>query len=160
MKYIFLDIDGVVQIDGPVPNEHIKDDMIVVEETYGYILAFRKKAVQLIVDLVKETGAELVLSSSWRLLERDFNIVKSVFAKFGVEIQRKTEAYLILGDHYFNNSIRATEILEFCGINKNNFVVIDDMDMTDWFGERMIFCKDGRGFTKELKDKAKNILTR
>lgn len=159
MKYIFLDIDGVVQLDGPIPTEHIKDDMIVAEETYRHVVVFRKDAVQLVVDLVKETGAELVLSSSWRLLERDLNIVKSVFTKFGVEIQRRTELYRTLADES-DESIRATEILVFYGIRKNNFVVIDDMDMTGWFGEQMILCKDGRGFTKELKDKAKNILVK
>lgn len=72
MKVIFLDVDGVLNSAGLLYHygfDYLDEDM-----------------VSLFCRVVKETGAEVVLSSSWRLNGRSRSIVSEALAVHDVEI--------------------------------------------------------------------------
>lgn len=72
MKVVFLDIDGVLtsrQFEQSI--EHHRSPL------YRSWL-FGQEAILNLYDIVWETGAYLVLSSSWRYQEEDAHAVKSI----------------------------------------------------------------------------------
>lgn len=86
-KILFLDIDGVVNNSGT--RERFK----------GYI-GINPKLAELVKDIVKQTGCEVVLSSTWRL-DKDFR--KEVRAKV-VEFVDVTPSLAL---HFRGNEINA-----------------------------------------------------
>lgn len=76
MKVIFLDIDGVLNNIGLLYHygfDYIDHDM-----------------TRLFVNIVRRTGAKVVLSSSWRLDQRSSEIVEKILAQYGLELLDKT----------------------------------------------------------------------
>lgn len=72
MKVIFLDVDGVLN----------------TIETFGLFGPdfIDDASVALVARIVKETGAKIVLSSSWRIYEKDKKMVKKALARHDLEI--------------------------------------------------------------------------
>ena len=66
MKVIFLDIDGVLNHEEHYKWLHNTDEPTPLQRTYPYT-EFNPKSCQLLKEIVEETGAEIVVSSSWRL---------------------------------------------------------------------------------------------
>ena len=119
MKVIFLDIDGVLN-SRAYDRKRNWDEQTNIDET-------RLPLVKRIVD---ETGAKIILSSTWRehwnddpkLCGDDGNYINKTFAKFGLEIYGKTPDLGITAER--PDEIRAwlngaTETVE-------SFVIIDD----------------------------------
>ena len=104
MKVIFLDVDGVLNDFSSSAN--IWDD--TPTDTH-------LKCLKLIVD---ETGAEIVLSSSWRLFMKNRKVVEKRLADFGMKFISCT---LELRD-------RAEEIEEWLSRHPevDKFVILDD----------------------------------
>ena len=82
MKYIFLDIDGVLNCGTGV---------------YSFL---HKDKVKMLSEIVKTTGAKIVLVSSWKdewfKEEKSLNgahakVIDKIFAEFGIEVFDKTE---------------------------------------------------------------------
>ena len=106
MKVIFLDIDGVLNIDS--------DRTISVEK------------IKLLSTIIKQTGAEVVLSSSWRYGWNDptqnvegkrvYN-TKKLLKEYDIVID-KTIGLDLTKDIQISNYLRAN--------NPTSFVVIDD----------------------------------
>lgn len=69
MKVIFLDVDGVL-------NMH----------TSGGMYALNKKRLRLIQKLVQETGAFIVLSSTWRKFTKALKKISRVLSYRGIKI--------------------------------------------------------------------------
>jgi len=100
MKIIFLDIDGVL-------NNY---------STPGECLCWESSLVKILKRVIRETGAEIVLSSTWRKIERHCDIITddmqinyigrtpSLYKKRGIEIQAwlddnpGVEKFIILDD--------------------------------------------------------------
>ena len=66
MKIIFLDIDGVLNSERWYKHRWEQMDMKVVEERYPFF-EFDPDAVARLNRLVQETGAQVVISSTWRM---------------------------------------------------------------------------------------------
>jgi len=63
-KILFLDIDGVLNTDRQ--QWHCQMNNIAPVDKFGY--AFDSKAVENLATILEETGAEIVISSSWKFL--------------------------------------------------------------------------------------------
>lgn len=161
MKIIFLDIDGVLNTE-----YNLKDK-------FGHI--FKQEYVQNLADIIKETGAKIVISSTWKDygLERMHNL--------WLERELPGEVIDITPDcidvvestniEFYDEVKRGDEIKLWLTRNKEvtNYVIIDDID--DFLPEQkdyFVNCSTGKpikpwklgipGLKEECKIKVINIL--
>lgn len=115
-KIIFLDIDGVLNL---YREEHDK---------YGQL--FHDNFVNNLKHIIDETGAKIVLSSTWRL--SGFKTNKNMW------LDRKLPGELVDVTPIFHNKIRGEEIKHWLVNNQvNSYVIIDDD--TDFLSEQNPF---------------------
>ena len=86
-KYLFLDVDGVLNSDEWYHEEWNKDHVYPQGD-------FDPKCVDIINDIVSKTDCKVIVSSSWRT---DSNL-QSVFDKAGLDSQTEPYVYAILDD--------------------------------------------------------------
>ncbi len=116
MKIIFLDVDGVLntpKLIGRFGFDFI-DDILVA----------------LVARIVRETGAEIVLSSTWRIEEKNRNLVVQALARRGLEIFDCTPIIERSGGWVEGNWVRRHEEIG-AWISENRverFAIIDDME--------------------------------
>ena len=104
MKVIFLDIDGVMN--------SVADGFSFTIETDLHF--------NILKSIVDQTGAKIVLSSTWRLCDRDYQLVDKRLREFGMSLMGRTPS---LSGKKRGDEIRAwlhehTEV--------KNFVILDD----------------------------------
>lgn len=156
MKIIFLDIDGVLNSQFMHTD---KDDEII--KTPGGPLS--KRCIEQANSLVSETGAKVVLSSTWRTDEG----IEAYLAEAGLnaEIIGKTP---VLKDRF---SLRGNEIHAWIVQNKeligkeyheyHSFVILDDdSDMLLWHRENYFQTDPYTGITPNIAYRAARFLTR
>ena len=103
-KYIFLDIDGVLNAPG---------DKIIHE-------MFEENKLKLLVDFIVSNGCKVVLTSNRRAYESDVKIIKKVFEPY-------TEIMLLSERRLFK--YRGQEIEFYVKQNGiKNYVIFDDND--------------------------------
>lgn len=186
MKVIFLDIDGVMNSENHVRELiALKDQGKLDKETYldNWDLPY-EATLKPLSRIVKETKAEIVLSSSWRLLYRRFERLNKIFSKYGFQMIDKTchgvdvnkakeigcdisKSYYGLETYNGNKrtflSDRGIEISEWLSRHPEveQYVIIDD-DIEDIkpFHPNNYVKTDfyNWGLTEELADKAIEIL--
>ena len=150
MKFIFLDIDGVLNCES-VPVKYV--DMIDDER------------VKLLKEIVNKTGAEIILSSSWKVfLEDDLSAKNSMgkdlvgmLSKHGLHISNKTNDWGILRGEGIRNFLNTHEC--------EGWVVLDDDIFEDYeeFGimphlVKTYFYRKNGGLRKSHVEKAIRIL--
>lgn len=144
---IFLDIDGVL-------NRHYErsSDPHVIKTSHGKLL--NTTLIDALNTLTDETGAVIVISSSWR--RRDL-CVASILRESGVtgEIAGETPK---LGEHY----IRGNEILAWIKENTSRlgvstysdfkqYLILDDSDdMLLWQANHLVLLDGESGFTATM----------
>lgn len=116
MKIIFLDVDGVLNTPKLIRRFGFNfiDDILVA----------------LVARIVRETGAEIVLSSTWRIEEKDKSLVAQALSRHGLEIHDCTPVLRRNGDWTEDNWVRRHEEIG-AWISENRverFAIIDDMD--------------------------------
>jgi hypothetical protein len=118
IKVIFLDIDGVLNsYDWRLKNKEKSREIKCLDDS----------AIEVLAEIVKSSGAKIVLSSSWRTKDPDdvyMQILVSKFEKFGLSIFGMT-------GHCRKKLRRGWEIRQWLKDNKKtynilSFVVIDD----------------------------------
>ncbi|MCI8729765.1 MAG: hypothetical protein HFH59_08385 [Lachnospiraceae bacterium] len=125
-KVIFLDVDGVLNDDGPERN----DQGIVIDQ--GYIRNLNK--------IIEKTGAEVVLSSSWRYSYGKYARQGFHGDDENVEIfLKRLDMYDIqipgITPYLFNgHDMRPFEIASWLSRRPEveNFVILDDETFWDW----------------------------
>lgn len=166
MKIIFLDIDGVLNTSQTFIDIHKE-----WKQTGQRRIEIDEFRVELLADLVKETNAKIVLSSSWRMywvepINHKAREVNEIFNKYGLEIYSMTPRCII--------GLRQDEIDLWLSKHDNieSFVIFDDdsFDLQKYIDTRLIktsFTKDGEmimnmddccGLLQEHIEKAKEIL--
>ena len=142
MKVIFLDHDGVVCLStewGGRSKKKLKylkeypgTEKVPVEFRLDN---FNKKAVDVLNDILKQTGAEIVVSSDWKghaTLEE----LKEMYIKYGV-IKSPID---ITPNHYFGRyeleMTRCSEIKDWLEEHPEvtHWVAVDDLDLSEKFG--------------------------
>ena len=154
MKVIFLDIDGVLN-----NNEHVSLLSRVLgfnqcKALYNVIgeLPFDEECCALMRELIRQTEAKVVLSSTWRLNDKSNELIKEYA---GIEIYDKTPRKPY--------EIRGVEIQEYLDTHKNitNYVIIDDdRDMLESQNLNFVPVSNLVGFTINDFNIAKSILNR
>ena len=137
MNIIFLDIDGVMN--------SVEDRFSTKLENDIYWIRLKR--------LVDETNSAIVLSSSWRIIERLTNRVKERLNEYDIKYIDKTP-YL---------SSRGNEIktwLESTDVKIDKFVIIDDevSDIVGLFPDNVVKTDMHKGLQDEDVDKAVKIL--
>ena len=137
MNIIFLDIDGVMN--------STEDRFSTELENRDYWIRLKR--------LTNETNSAIVLSSSWRIIERLTNLVKKRLKEYDIKYIDKTP-YL---------SGRGNEIkmwLESTNIKVDKFVIIDDeiSDIVDLFPNNVVKTDMYKGLQDDDVEKAIKIL--
>lgn len=136
MKVIFLDFDGVLN------SAKYRES---VEDYHSNFIDERK--LEMLAVLVEETGAEIVLTTQWRLHWNEGDVqehpdgyrINELFAKYGMKIYSKTEC--------FGNN-RNLEVADWLARHDvDNYVIFDDIDFFWSESNRMHFIK-----TNDAKD--------
>jgi hypothetical protein len=130
MKVIFLDIDGVL-----VKNRLNGEPILTNPDSDHNNGMFDKKAVDNFNRLLSETGASIVVSSSWRL-GRSKSELSFILKLAGVHNPPVIGATPFIWDHQIGRSNRGKEILEWLAKNPyvEDFIVIDDCDFQELEG--------------------------
>ena len=137
MKFIFLDVYGVLNTDSTV--HRFGSDFI------------DPVLVKLVAKIVWKTGAIIILSSSWRLDVKDTQLVRDALAMEGLLIQGCTPFHAAPSKWIPRNE----EIMEWIhtkGHNVTEFAVIDD-DNSAEIGGKFFQTNDQEGLTEELASK-------
>ena len=164
-KIIFLDIDGVLDTQ----LWYTQMDRNTTIDKYGY--AFDPNAVANLKRIVEETGADIVISSSWKCMGltqmedmwNDRNLPGRIV---GITPNSVSDELLLHADidsmELFH--IRGEEIKEWLskhGKRVSNYVIIDDMDnMLPEQQSHFIQTNPEVGITKEDSEKAIIILNK
>lgn len=156
MKVIFLDIDGVLN-SRIYDRKRNWDEQTNIDET----------RLPLLKRIVDETGAKIVLSSTWRKhwdkqtrkCDEDGIYINDVFEKFGIEVYDKTPDLGI--DYDRPDEIKAW--LQSSEEDVESFVIIDDYRYA-WAELSVNFVKTnpnlGRGLEEEHVINAVAILNK
>lgn len=127
MKFIYLDIDGVLCLGSEIHPKLTK---------WGYVHRFNAKAVKILNEIIKETEADLIISSDWKDhyslkdLQEIFEWQKVIKVPIDVTSSLPYKTLQLLEEN------RAKEILQHINIHKPRFwVAIDDLDLTFWLNK-------------------------
>ena len=121
MKVIFLDIDGVLNSD-----EYL--DKVKNSDIQGIERDIDVEKVKLLKRAIDETGARVVLSSSWRYT-RNARYLKELLANYGIRVDSTP---------YIRDE-RGLEIKKWLSENQGveDFIILDD-EIFDSFDEKLI----------------------
>jgi hypothetical protein len=170
MKIIFLDIDGVLNNPGTYTNR----DKLVVDLGCGGLKyrqenCFEPELVSNLNEIIKQTGAYIVLSSSWRyglnshgeikaLLNKIFGIKGNILGKTPECIVWKTraeeiQAWLDRSLPYYQDlfGLDGDEPLE-------NFIILDDDRHFGNLQNNLIKIDGSKGLTKDDANKTIEML--
>jgi hypothetical protein len=124
MKLIYLDIDGVLSLGSEMHPKLTR---------WGYVHRFNAKAVKILNEILKETNADIVVSSDWK----DFyslNDLQEIFiwqkvSKAPIDVTKSLPGKTL----QLLEEVRAREILEHADkIKPASWVAIDDLDLRFW----------------------------
>jgi len=144
-KLIFLDVDGVLNCEIFYRENHKKHGKFVDQH-------FSKERVGWLNELCKETGAKVVISSTWRL-GRTISEIKDIFEEAGATFEIVGVTPNLRGD----GCLRGNEIYQW--IQKNvpapsdfySYVIIDDdSDMLLWQREHFFQTDGYSGLTPNI----------
>lgn len=141
MKIIFLDIDGVL---------NYTECWVKPEHKNKGCLKWDANCVKQLNRIIQETGAKIVVSSTWRLINYDYYVLTKEMDIEG-EFIGKT---INLGD----DGTRGDEIKDWLNNNEvNQFIIVDD-DPDNEMGDLKEYLIQPigviDGLTKKLADKA------
>lgn len=164
MKYIFLDIDGVLTtISESMDTDNLlywKDNSWAKKLNVHY--PFNEECVKILNDILKETGAEIILTSDWRK-HKTLEQLDIIFKNNGV-IKSPIDITPNYRDHYSNfEYARSIEIVHYIAENTidiNNIVVLDDLNLEILFPPKLRtrFIKTYDGLLGEYKSKILELL--
>lgn len=154
ISIIFLDIDGVLNNAFDADRHHFPDD------PRGYF--YSPRCVDILNRLIKDSGAKVVVSSTWRL-GRTLEEMQDVLKKIGVECD-----CIGLTPQLSHTHLRGNEIYNWMESNKDlighhydfkRYIILDDdSDMLLWQKDNYVNCDPNIGMTERTYYKALSIL--
>lgn len=153
MKVIFLDVDGVLNSVKTVwDNESLETDLI-----------------HNLADIVKETGAKIILTSSWRMSPSALSHLMDALMWFDLSISGCTQEGVYMRDfkhtrfegitptkRYLDSDVftydRGAEIAMWLlqhDFDVEKFVILDDddIDIKNWFTDKLVKTDFSKGLT-------------
>lgn len=171
-KFAFVDVDGVLNHEIWFTSDECKKVTKERVDQNDYRRWFDPRCVALLNYLTDETGAKIVVSSSWRG-GRTIDDLKKLFSDVGItgEVIDKTPKLHFSGLEDYKYSVpRGCEIKAWLETNKNilgdkmskaNYVILDDdSDMLLWQREKFLHVDSYCGLTYNVINKAIQILNR
>jgi len=146
VKVIFLDVDGVLNYSECWSRPESKGKGTLIWD---------KDCIAQLNRIVKETGAKIVLSSTWRLYQDHYNAVLYQMNIEGEIIDKTTDL------RNFDNAQRGDEIDAWLSHHPEveKFVILDDdADMKHLLPFLIQSNFNKKGLTKKLADKAIEML--
>jgi hypothetical protein len=162
MKVIFLDVDGVINSNFWLENheKEISDGTLI-----------DKDKIELLVQIVHKTGAELVMHSGWRYwFDNDMKPIRKeaqnlidLLLESGLSIYAMTPDLTTeeIRKAKMFSKVKAAEIFLWLEQNPNidNWIVLDDIDLhNDELANRQIQTNPEIGLTEKDADKAIEML--
>ena len=153
LVFIFLDVDGVLNNENYIVkcyNKHHKP------MSMNHV-PFDPKCLNNLMILVQQIqqldyDVNIILSSTWRLNEIDYNIVDARLAEYGLSLNGKTS---------YIDGIRGIEIKDFLQDKcYTNFIILDDdiFDIQDYFPNNLVKTDFKTGLTKHNVRQALKII--
>lgn len=156
MKVLFLDVDGVLNSE---TSHSIQDNN--QHWTWNEVAEMH---LELLKRIVEETGAKIVLSSTWRLyhpLHTGHKNITDGLVKVLVDKLNMFNLSILDVTPEIQNAMRGIEIaswLEFHPEVENYVILDDDTDFLEEQREHFVNTTFKNGLTKELAEKAIKIL--
>jgi len=149
MKIIFLDIDGVLNSD-----RFYRERAKSKQNHIRYLSEFDPECIELLNEIVKQTGAKIVVSSTWKALGVDK--LKEIFRL----VKFKGEIIDITPSLHYDGMVRGNEIHLWMEKNKEiigcdywaykDYVILDDdSDMLYWHRNNFILVDRFIGITPQ-----------
>lgn len=142
MRVIFLDVDGVLNSDLWMKSSGY------IEGTYP-TNQFDPKAIELFNKIIAQTGAKVVLSSTWRL-KYSISEIREIFSQVNLECEVIDFTPDLKKDNDY--VIRGNEILKWCKdnegvigskfLNYTDFAILDDNDDMLYWQRKHYFHTD------------------
>ena len=132
MKVIFLDVDGVINLVWPLPSKEergARDELefeIFAKDGYRILSYPNYRAVKLINKLTEETGAKIVVSSSWRSVNGNTWRIRKTFEECGLSGEVIGETPFLSWSGVRGNDIKAW--LDKTKLSIESFLILDDDD--------------------------------
>ncbi|MHC1686096.1 MAG: HAD domain-containing protein [Clostridiaceae bacterium] len=149
MKVVFLDINGVLFLNG--------------DEVNPESITFDKRSMENLKKIMDLTSSSIVLSSTWRTsYKSESNIFwKSIlcnFTKYNLEEKIIGITPTIVND--FEEVSRGIEISEWLNTNSpiDNYIILDDDEISDIDKNKFIQCDPFTGIDDYVSNKAIKIL--
>ena len=144
MKIIFLDIDGVLNCENAYRNGECQyQEWIWEDGRKDHYQRFCVRSKELLNKLIDETGAKIVISSTWRHSGIDF--MKKVWdmeeMKNGVNFQMKKFQLLVISFSKYKCSHAKNQLLNLTRKIKNKVM---GLDKSNQFQYRDHFCQKKR----------------
>ena len=126
MKYIFLDVDGVLNSLEPnkmskIYNKKYELDTNLIEN------------LKYIYDTIGKDNIRIILTSQWRKYYQAVNVLSNVLLNYNIEIYEMTENRN-QGEDLITERVTDIKLwLKNRSIGKNNWIIIDDLDLHSYF---------------------------
>jgi hypothetical protein len=159
MKVLFLDIDGVLNSSEYFFSKGYLDETESMTDAETMLLAHPShldpSALQVINHIVKESGAQVVLSSSWRM--------KYTIEEWTEMMQKRGATFKITGrtPKHSMSTTRGAEILDYINSMRNkpdSIVIIDDHSDMDNLKKYLVLTNGKFGITMRDAEKALQLL--
>lgn len=147
MKYIFLDCDGVLNNINYTKKCYKKNEK---KPMSMYYTPFDPYNLKNLAKIVRKTGANIVLTSTWRLDKEHMAVLRARLAEYGLKIYDQTSNFGM------NRGAEISEWLKEHSKGKKSFVIIDDdtFDILPFFDRKYIIqtnAKYGLTFGDRIK---------
>jgi hypothetical protein len=155
MKIIFLDIDGVLN------NQVMHETGEEMVGTVGGRLS--KKCIERLNKIIADTGAKVVISSSWRsdVGIEDTLTKAGIIAEFIGKTPYLYESYCFRGNEIHDWIIKNEKLIGKPYYDFHSYVIIDDdSDMLHWQRENFFQTDSYSGLTPNLAYKITRFLNR
>ena len=158
MKYIFLDVDGVLN------NENTK------ESTPSGYVGVSMELVRNLSKIVKSTGAKIILTSDWKkgwsellfCCDDDVSYLLEKLRKCGLRIHNRTYDEKLEDYFYTDRGAGIRNFLDSCE-DVEGYVIIDDHIFSDFDKEQklhFVHTDSKKGLTEDDVKKAMEILAK
>lgn len=146
MKVIFLDVDFVL------------NTVFSERRIYCYTFVDTRKVLRL-RDIVERTGAQIVLSSTWRIADTPIN--KICYDILKAEFERVRCPVWVDCTPYFPGRKRQVEIYSWLQQHSEveNFIILDDLEEElRWYKDHLVLTNKFDGLNKERAELAIQML--
>lgn len=164
MRIIFLDIDGVLNSEDYLSKPETRKNIEEARDTLHFVSAqVDQQAVGVLNELCSDTGAQIVISSTWRTLFPT-ETLDDVLHGRGLDPRAR-----IIGKTPRLGGARGDEIVQWLGTAAEHariggepvesFVILDDDADMGELGDRLVQTDPKHGLTRQHTKRARELLT-